>query len=55
MATPMHLIAGMTSVHVDRRSILRLDAADQKRSLQISSACFTTQGFTYSHSRQVTF
>lgn len=29
MATPMHLIAGMTSVHVDRRSILRLDAADQ--------------------------
>jgi hypothetical protein len=25
IATPMHLIAGMTSVHVDRRSILRLD------------------------------
>jgi len=29
IATPMHLIAGMTSVHVDRRSILRLDPDDQ--------------------------
>ena len=29
MATPVHLVAGLTSVRVDRRSILRLDANDQ--------------------------
>jgi hypothetical protein len=28
LATPVHLIAGLTSLHVDRRSILRLSAAD---------------------------
>jgi hypothetical protein len=28
IATPVHLIAGLTSLHVDRRSILRLSAAD---------------------------
>jgi hypothetical protein len=28
IATPVHLIAGLTSLHLDRRSILRLSAAD---------------------------
>jgi hypothetical protein len=28
IATPVHLIAGLTSLHLDRRSILRLPAAD---------------------------
>jgi hypothetical protein len=28
MATPVHLVAGLTSVHLDRRSILRLSAAE---------------------------
>lgn len=28
IATPMHLIAGLTSVHLDRRSILRLSGAE---------------------------
>jgi hypothetical protein len=28
MATPVHLVAGLTSVHLDRRGILRLSAAD---------------------------
>jgi hypothetical protein len=28
LVTPVHLIAGLTSLHVDRRSILRLSAAD---------------------------
>jgi hypothetical protein len=28
MATPVHLVAGLTSVHLDRRSILRLSADD---------------------------
>lgn len=29
MATPVHLIAGLTSLHLDRRSILRLTSEDQ--------------------------
>ena len=28
IATPVHLIAGLTSLHLDRRSILRLPAPD---------------------------
>src|ERR1700728_74795 len=28
IATPVHLIAGLTSLHLDRRSILRLPTAD---------------------------
>jgi len=28
LATPVHLVAGLTSLHLDRRSILRLSAAD---------------------------
>jgi hypothetical protein len=28
LATPVHLIAGLTSLHIDRRSLLRLSAAD---------------------------
>src|SRR4051794_22171323 len=45
MATPMHLIAGMTSVHVDRRSILRLDAADQTTLAADFQRVFHDSGF----------
>ena len=31
VATPVHLIAGLTSLHLDRRSILRLPTADLER------------------------
>jgi hypothetical protein len=45
IATPMHLIAGMTSVHVDRRSILRLDAADQQTIAADFQRVFHDSGF----------
>jgi hypothetical protein len=45
MATPMHLIAGMTSVHVDRRSILRLDASDQATLAADFQRVFHDSGF----------
>lgn len=45
VATPMHLIAGMTSVHVDRRSILRLDAADQQTIAADFQRVFQDSGF----------
>jgi hypothetical protein len=45
LATPMHLIAGMTSVHVDRRSILRLDAADQQTIATDFQRVFHDSGF----------
>ena len=41
----MHLIAGMTSVHVDRRSILRLDAADQTTLAADFQRVFHDSGF----------
>ena len=41
----MHLIAGMTSVHVDRRSILRLDAADQMTLAADFQRVFHDSGF----------
>jgi hypothetical protein len=41
----MHLIAGMTSVHVDRRSILRLDAADQQAIAADFQSLFHDSGF----------
>jgi hypothetical protein len=45
MATPMHLIAGMTSIHVDRRSILRLNAADQATLTNDFQRVFHDSGF----------
>jgi hypothetical protein len=45
MATPMHLVAGMTSVHVDRRSILRLDASDQQMLAADFQRVFHDSGF----------
>jgi hypothetical protein len=45
LATPIHLIAGMTSVHVDRRSILRLDAADQQTIAADFQRTFHDSGF----------
>jgi hypothetical protein len=41
----MHLIAGMTSVHVDRRSILRLDAGDQAMLVADFQRVFHDSGF----------
>jgi hypothetical protein len=45
IATPMHLVAGMTSVHVDRRSMLRLDAADQQTIAADFQRVFHDSGF----------
>jgi hypothetical protein len=45
MATPMHLVAGLTSVHIDRRSILRLDADDQSRLAGDFQRVFADSGF----------
>jgi hypothetical protein len=45
MATPVHLIAGLTSVHVDRRSILRLDANDQTALVADFQRVFHDSGF----------
>jgi len=45
VATPMHLVAGMTSVHVDRRSILRLDAGDQAMLVADFQRVFHDSGF----------
>lgn len=45
LATPMHLVAGLTSVHVDRRSILRLDADDQSRLAADFQRVFGDSGF----------
>lgn len=45
IATPMHLIAGMTSVHVDRRSILRLDPEEQAMLAADFQRVFHDSGF----------
>jgi hypothetical protein len=41
----MHLIAGMTSVHVDRRGILRLEASDQQTLAADFQRVFHDSGF----------
>jgi hypothetical protein len=45
MATPVHLLAGLTSVHVDRRSMLRLDANDQSTLAADFQRVFHDSGF----------
>jgi hypothetical protein len=45
MATPVHLVAGLTSVHVDRRSLLRLDANDQSTLAADFQRVFHDSGF----------
>jgi hypothetical protein len=45
MATPVHFVAGLTSVHVDRRSILRLDANDQSALAADFQRVFHDSGF----------
>ena len=45
MATPVHLVAGLTSVHLDRRSILRLDASDQSALAADFQRVFHDSGF----------
>ena len=45
MATPVHLIAGMTSIHLDRRSILRLDPNDQVALVADFQRVFHDSGF----------
>jgi hypothetical protein len=45
MATPVHLVAGLTRVHVDRRSMLRLDANDQSTLAADFQRVFHDSGF----------
>lgn len=45
MATPVHLVAGLTSVHVDRRSVLRLDPSDQSALTTDFQRVFHDSGF----------
>ena len=45
LATPMHLIAGMTSLHCDRRSILRLERAELEALTASFRATFRGSGF----------
>ncbi|MBS0422154.1 MAG: hypothetical protein JSR66_30895 [Proteobacteria bacterium] len=45
MATPVNLVAGMTSLHLDRRSILRLDAHDQAALAADFQRVFHDSGF----------
>jgi hypothetical protein len=44
IATPVHLIAGLTSLHLDRRSILRLRAADLESFAQDFNRTFGDSG-----------
>ena len=44
IATPVHLIAGITSLHLDRRSILRLPAADLEGFAQDFNRTFGDSG-----------
>jgi hypothetical protein len=46
MATPVNLIAGMTSIHLDRRGILRLDANDQAALAADFHRVFHDSGFS---------
>jgi hypothetical protein len=45
IATPVHLVAGLTSVHVDRRSVLRLDPSDQSALTTDFQRVFHDSGF----------
>jgi hypothetical protein len=45
LATPLHLIAGLTSVHFDRRSILRLPEAELEELAASFRATFRGSGF----------
>jgi hypothetical protein len=45
IATPVNLIAGMTSIHLDRRSILRLTAGDQAALAADFQRVFHDSGF----------
>jgi hypothetical protein len=45
IATPVNLIAGMTSIHLDRRSILRLSASDQAALAADFQRVFHDSGF----------
>lgn len=45
LATPLHWVAGLTSLHVDRRSVLRLSAADSEQLAASFRATFRGSGF----------
>ena len=45
LATPVHLIAGLTSLHFDRRSVLRLQAAELGQLAASFAATFHDSGF----------
>ena len=46
LATPLHLIAGLTSVHLDYRGLLRLDAAALDELRRDFDAAFAERGFS---------
>jgi len=46
LATPLHLIAGLTSVHLDYRGLLRLDAATLDVLRRDFDATFAARGFS---------
>ena len=45
MATPVHLVAGLTTLHLDRRSVLRLEAAEGIRLRDEFHHVFHDSGF----------
>ncbi|MGH8199693.1 MAG: hypothetical protein ACREVO_04925 [Steroidobacteraceae bacterium] len=45
LATPVHLIAGLTSLHFDRRSVLRLQEAELRQLAASFAATFRDSGF----------
>jgi hypothetical protein len=45
MATPVHLVAGLTTLHLDRRSVLRLEAAEAMRLRDEFRRVFHDSGF----------
>ncbi|MBV8854543.1 MAG: hypothetical protein JOY91_14115 [Sinobacteraceae bacterium] len=47
-ATPVHLLAGLSSVHLDRRGLLRLDAAEAQELAAQFAHTFVDSGFALS-------
>jgi len=46
LATPLHLVAGLTSVHLDYRGLLRLDATTLAGLVRDFDATFAARGFS---------
>jgi hypothetical protein len=46
LATPLHLVAGLTNVHLDYRGLLKLDSATLEQLCQDFGAAFAARGFS---------